>query len=45
VNATRLLDESVVLILTTWTYAGTGHSMATCGTELALTSADKARGH
>ncbi len=32
----RPLDETVVLILTTWTYAGTGHSTATPGAELAL---------
>ena len=39
----RPLDETVVLILTTWTYAGTGHSTATPGAELALASADMAR--
>ena len=41
----RPLDENVVLILATWTYAGTGHSTATLSAELALTSADMARGH
>jgi hypothetical protein len=41
----RPLDETVVLILTTWTYAGTSHSTATPGAELALASADMARGH
>jgi hypothetical protein len=34
-----------VLILKTWTYAGTGYSTATPGAELALSSADMARGH
>ena len=41
----RPLDETVVLILKTWTYAGTGYSTATPGAELALSSADMARGH
>ncbi len=41
----RPLDETVVLILTTWTYAGTGYNPATPGAELALASADRARGH
>jgi len=41
----RPLDEAVVLVLTTWTYAGTGHDTATPGAELALASADMARGH
>jgi hypothetical protein len=41
----RPLDETVVLILKTWTYAGTGYSTATPGAELALASADMARGH
>ena len=40
----RPLDETVVLILKTWTYAGTGYSPATSGAELALASADMARG-
>ena len=40
----RPVDETVVLILKTWTYAGTGHSTATPGAELALASADMARG-
>jgi Replication initiator protein, pSAM2 len=41
----RPLDETVVLILTTWTYAGTSRSTATPGAELALAAADMARGH
>jgi len=41
----RPLDETVVLVLSTWTYAGTSHSTATPGAELALASADMARGH
>ncbi len=41
----RPLDESVVLIQSTWTYAGTGYNPATSGAELALASADMARGH
>jgi hypothetical protein len=40
----RPLDDTVVLILATWTYAGTVHSTAASGAELALTSADMARG-
>jgi len=40
----RPLDETVVLILKTWTYAGTGYGTATAGAELALASADMARG-
>ena len=40
----RPLDGNVVLILKTWTYAGTGYSPATPGAELALASADMARG-
>ncbi len=40
----RPLDETVVLILKTWTYAGTGYSLASSGAELALASADMARG-
>ena len=41
----RSLDETVVLILATWTYAGTSHSTATPGAELALAAADMARDH
>jgi hypothetical protein len=41
----RPLDETVVLILNTWTYAGTDHIIATPASELALASADMARGH
>ena len=46
-NATpwgRPLDETTVLILSTWTYAGTGYTALFPGAELALTSADVARG-
>ena len=41
----RPLDETVVLILTTWTYAGTDYSTATPGAELAEASAARAREH
>jgi hypothetical protein len=40
----RPLDERVVLVLGTWTYAGTGYT-GTHGTELALASAARAREH
>jgi hypothetical protein len=40
----RPLDDTIVLILSTWTYAGTSHSTATSAAELALASADMARG-
>jgi hypothetical protein len=40
----RPLDETVVLILKTWTYAGTGYTPQSPGAELALASADMARG-
>lgn len=40
----RPLDERVVLVLKDFTYAGTGYSPRTPGAELALTSADMARG-
>ena len=39
----RPLDERVVLIVSTWTYAGTGPNTLTPGAELALASADQAR--
>ena len=39
----RPLDETTVLVLATWTYAGTGYTHSP-GAELALTSADMARG-
>ena len=39
----RPLDETVVLILATWTYAGTGCHPATPGAELAAASAARAR--
>jgi hypothetical protein len=41
----RPLDETVVLVLATWTYAGTGYSPATPGAELAAASAARAREH
>jgi hypothetical protein len=42
----RPLDETVVLILgTTWSYAGTVHITATAGAELAAASAARAREH
>ena len=41
----RPLGETVVLILKTWTYAGTGPSSVSPSAELALASADMARGH
>ena len=40
----RPLDETIVLILTTWTYDGSGYT-ATAGAELALASAARAREH
>ena len=39
------LDETVVLILTTWTYAGTDYTPHSPGAELALASAAHARKH
>jgi hypothetical protein len=41
----RPLDDTVVLILKSWSYAGTGYTPQTHGAELALASADLARGH
>jgi hypothetical protein len=41
----RPLDEAVVLILSTWTYAGTSYTTATLGAELAAASAARAREH
>ena len=41
----RPLDETVVLILSTWTYAGTSHGTVTLGAELAAASAARAREH
>ena len=42
----RPLDETVVLVLaTTWSYAGTVHITATAGAELAAASAARAREH
>jgi hypothetical protein len=40
----RSLDEAVVLVIATWTYAGTGYT-ATAGAELAAASAARAREH
>jgi hypothetical protein len=40
----RLLDETVVLVLKVWSYAGTGHTIAP-DAELALASAARARAH
>ena len=40
----RPLDESVVLVLSTWTYAGTGYT-TTPTAELAAASAARAREH
>jgi hypothetical protein len=40
----RPLDETVVLVLRTWTYEGTGHTFAPAA-ELALASAARAREH
>jgi len=41
----RPVDEAVVLVLSTWTYAGTGHNTATPGAELAAAAAARAREH
>ena len=41
----RALDETVVLILTTWTYAGTSHTDSAADVQLALASAARAREH
>ncbi len=40
----RSLDDTVVLVLSTWTYDGTGYT-ATPSAELALASAARARAH
>jgi hypothetical protein len=40
----RPLDDTVVLILTTWAYDGRGYT-TTAGAELALASAARARDH
>ena len=39
----RPLDETVVLVLGNWSYAGSGYASRTPGAELALASADMAR--
>ena len=40
----RPLDDTVVVVLATWTYEGTGHTF-TPAAELALASAARARDH
>jgi hypothetical protein len=40
----RPLDDTVVLVLAHWSYAGTGYTPRTSAAELALASADMARG-
>jgi hypothetical protein len=41
----RPLDETVVLIMATWTYAGTGYTGSAADVQLALASAARAREH
>jgi hypothetical protein len=41
----RPLDDTTVLILKTWTYAGTAYNPASSGAEMALAAADRARSH
>ena len=41
----RPLDETVVLVINAWTYAGTGYTGATADVQLALASAARAREH
>ncbi|MGB6580127.1 MAG: replication initiator [Streptosporangiaceae bacterium] len=41
----RPLDDAEVLVLKTWTYAGTGYTSATLGAEMAAASAARAREH
>jgi hypothetical protein len=41
----RPIDDTVVLILKTWRYAGTGYDPVTPGAEMAIESAVRARGH
>ena len=41
----RPLDDRVVLVLANWSYAGAGYTPRTDVAELALASADRARGH
>ena len=40
----RPLDDTVVLMVNDWTYAGRGYAPRTLGAQLALASADMARG-
>jgi hypothetical protein len=39
----RPLDDTVVLVLNDWTYAGRGYAPRSLGAQLALASADRAR--
>ena len=41
----RPLDETVVLVINAWTYAGTGYTGATADVQLALASAARSREH
>src|SRR5262249_17185438 len=41
----RPLDDTVVLVVNDWTYAGRGYAPRTLGAQLALASADRARAH
>jgi hypothetical protein len=41
----RPLDETTVLVLATWTYAGTGYTTTTPDAQLAASSAARAREH
>ena len=40
----RPLDDTIVLVVNDWTYAGRGYAPRTPGAQLALASADRARG-
>ena len=40
----RPLDDTIVLVVNDWTYAGRGYAARTPGAQLALASADRARG-
>jgi hypothetical protein len=41
----RPLDDTVVLVVNDWTYTGRGYAPRSLGAQLALASADRARGH
>ena len=41
----RPLDDTMVLVVNDWTYAGRGYAPRTLGAQLALASADMALGH